>query len=71
MGLASPCGGGILFPMSNVTNLNHFRKAKARSDKRATADENAVKFGRTKAQKDLEKARAAKARRDLDGKSKS
>ena len=55
--------------MSKVTNLNQFRKAKARDDKRAKADENAVKFGRTKAQRDLEKARAAKARRDLDGKS--
>lgn len=55
--------------MTTVTNLNQFRKTKARQDKRASADENAVKFGRTKAQKDLEKARAEKARRDLDGKS--
>lgn len=55
--------------MAVVTNLNQFRKTKARKDKRASADENAVKFGRTKAQKDLEKARAEKARRDLDGKS--
>jgi len=56
--------------MSNVTNLNQFRKAKARDDKRAESDENAVKFGRTKAQKNLEKARRDKAKRDLDGKSK-
>jgi hypothetical protein len=55
--------------MSSVTNLNQFRKAKARQDKRAKAAETAVKFGRTKAQRDLEKARAAKAKRDLDGKS--
>ncbi|GGC03335.1 DUF4169 domain-containing protein [Marivita lacus] len=55
--------------MTTVTNLNQFRKTKARKDKRASADENAVKFGRTKAQKDLEKARAEKDRRDLDGKS--
>ena len=55
--------------MSNVTNLNQFRKTKARSDKRAKADENAVKFGRTKVQKDLEKAQAEKAKRELDGKS--
>lgn len=60
-----------LSPMSNVTNLNQFRKAKTRDDKRAKAEENAVKFGRTKAQRDLEKARAAKAKRDLDGKSKA
>ena len=57
--------------MSNVTNLNQFRKAKARDEKRAKADQNAVKFGRTKAQKDLERARTEKAKRDLDGKSKS
>lgn len=55
--------------MSTVSNLNQFRKTKARADKRAKADENAVKFGRTKAQKALEKAQAEKARRDLDGKS--
>ena len=60
--------GAYLAPMSNVTNLNRFRKAKARDDKRAEADGNAVKFGRSKAQKDLEKAQADKARRDLDGK---
>jgi hypothetical protein len=55
--------------MSSVTNLNQFRKTKARAEKRAKADENAVKFGRSKAQKDLEKARAEKAKRDLDGNS--
>lgn len=54
--------------MSNVTNLNKFRKQKARSEKQARADENAVKFGRTKTQKELERARAEKAQRDLDGK---
>jgi len=51
-----------------VVNLNKFRKAKAQADKKAKADENAVKFGRTKAQKSLEEARAEKAKRDLDGK---
>jgi hypothetical protein len=55
--------------MGTISNLNQFRKTKARADKRAKADENAVKFGRTKAQKALEKAQAEKARRDLDGKS--
>ncbi|WP_439524671.1 DUF4169 family protein [Marivita sp.] len=55
--------------MSKVTNLTQFRKARTRDEKRVRADENAVKFGRTKAQRDLEKARADKARRDLDGKS--
>lgn len=54
--------------MSNVTNLNKFRKQKARTAKKTRADENAVKFGRSRAQKSLEKARADKASRDLDGK---
>lgn len=52
--------------MSKVTNLNQIRKQKARADKRAEADANAAKFGRTKAQKALEQAQADKARRELD-----
>ena len=54
--------------MAEPVNLNRFRKDKARAEKKARADENAVKFGRTKAQKDLDRARAEKADRDLDGK---
>ncbi|MCI5094918.1 MAG: DUF4169 family protein [Rhodobacteraceae bacterium] len=53
--------------MSNVTNLNQFRKQKAKANKKREADRNAVKFGRTKAEKDLDKARASKAARTLDG----
>lgn len=53
--------------MSKITNLNRFRKAKARAEDRAQADENAAKHGRTKARKALEDARAEKAARDLDG----
>mgnify|MGYP000852413024 CR=1 FL=1 len=53
-------------PMSNVTNLNQFRKAKARSEKRAAGDANAAKFGRSKAQRQLEEAQAEKARAALD-----
>lgn len=53
--------------MSQVTNLNQFRKQKARAEKRAQGDANAAKFGRTKAERDLEAARKDKARRDLDG----
>ena len=40
--------------MVKPVNLNRFRKEKARAAKKARADENAVKFGRTKAQKDAE-----------------
>ncbi len=54
--------------MAKLVSLSAARKAKARADKRAKADENAVKFGRTKAEKELERARAEKAARDLDGK---
>ena len=35
----------------SVTNLNKARKARARKAASARADENAVRFGRTKAQK--------------------
>lgn len=51
-----------------VVNLNKFRKTKARADKKAQADENAVKFGRTKAEKSLDRAQNAKAQQVLDGK---
>lgn len=47
-------------------NLNRARKARARSDKARQADENAVKFGRTRAEKDRDDARAKAARRHLD-----
>ncbi|TQS72870.1 DUF4169 family protein [Rhodobacteraceae bacterium] len=42
--------------MNNVTNLNKFRKAKARDEKRAQAKTNAVKFGRSKSEKQTEKS---------------
>ena len=51
--------------MSTV-NLGKARKARERAEKKARADANAVKFGRTKAEKALDKARGEKAARDLD-----
>lgn len=54
--------------MSEPVNLNRFRKAAARAEDKARAAENVVKHGRTKAQKELEKARADKAARELSGK---
>ena len=51
----------------SVINLNKARKAKARDRKRAKADENAVKFGRSKAQKTSEQATAERLKRHLDG----
>ncbi len=56
--------------MADPVNLNRYRKDKARAERRAQADENAVRFGRSKAQKSLAKAQADKAARDLDGKRK-
>ncbi|WP_375690549.1 DUF4169 family protein [Pseudooceanicola sp. LIPI14-2-Ac024] len=50
-----------------VVNLNRARKQQDRVKKRAQADENAVKFGRTKAEKQADTARADKAARELDG----
>ena len=53
--------------MAEPVNLNRFRKQKERAAKKARADENAVKFGRSKAEKNLDRAQSDKARRDLDG----
>lgn len=53
--------------MAEIINLRAVRKAKDKADARAQADANAVKFGRRKADKALEAALLAKAKRDLDG----
>ncbi|NBD29617.1 MAG: DUF4169 family protein [Alphaproteobacteria bacterium] len=50
----------------SVVNLGKHRKTKARAEKKARADANVVKHGRTKAQKLLDTARDEKARRHLD-----
>ena len=42
--------------MAEIVNLNRFRKEKARADKKAQADENAAKFGRSKAEKTKDRA---------------
>jgi hypothetical protein len=52
--------------VSTPVNLNRVRKDKARAEAKARAAENAVKFGRTKAEKTLDKARADQAARALD-----
>ena len=53
--------------MSTPINLNKVRKDRARAEKKARADRNAVAFGRTKSEKETAQAREDKARRDLDG----
>ena len=52
--------------MSKVVNLNKVRKLEARKDAEQQAAENRVKFGRTKAQKQLDAAEAASAKAKLD-----
>jgi len=48
--------------MSTPINLNQFRKKKARAEKRAQADENALRHGRSKTDKALDKALADTSR---------
>ncbi len=51
---------------NNVVGLGKVRKARERNLRKAVADENAVKFGRTKAQKILESTQSEQARKMLD-----
>ncbi|MCH2163067.1 MAG: DUF4169 family protein [Marinovum sp.] len=48
-------------------NLNRFRKQKARAEKRARADANAAKFGRTKSERAAQDTESVKTKRYLDG----
>ncbi|MCX7299627.1 MAG: DUF4169 family protein [Rhodobacterales bacterium] len=50
----------------NVVNLSKARKTRDRAAEKARADANAVKHGRTKAQRLLETAQADQARKTLD-----
>jgi hypothetical protein len=52
--------------MADVVNLNRFRKRKARETAEREAEENRVRFGRTKAQKQRDAAEAEAAQRRLD-----
>ncbi|WP_103333300.1 DUF4169 family protein [Pseudotabrizicola formosa] len=53
--------------MGTVVNLRQRRKQKARDQQARLADENAVRFGLTRAERDRQKAEAEKAARDLSG----
>ena len=53
--------------MATPVNLNRYRKEKARAEKKARATENAVKFGRTKAEKSSDNAVTALDQKRLDG----
>ncbi|MDE1903052.1 MAG: DUF4169 family protein [Alphaproteobacteria bacterium] len=54
--------------MAEPVNLNRFRKAKRRADAQKQAAENRVAFGRTKAERDIERLKTEKATHALDQK---
>ena len=53
--------------MAEIVNLRQAKKQAARKAARSVADANAAMHGRTKAERDLDKTRAEKAARALDG----
>ena len=53
--------------MAQIVNLNAVRKARGRAARKVAADANAAAFGLTPAERALQTARAAKAKRELDG----
>ena len=52
--------------MSKIIGLARARKLRARAQKKNQTNENAVKFGRSKAEKMLEATQTTKARQMLD-----
>lgn len=52
--------------MAQPVNLNRVRKQRARDAKKARADENAARFGRSKAVRKAERLRTDRAARELD-----
>ena len=54
--------------MAEIINLNKARKARSKAARQAEASLNRAEFGRTRSEKDLARAKAAKAARDLDQK---
>ena len=54
-------------PMAEIINLQKVRKQRARADKAEQAEQNRIKFGRTKAERMLEETRAEKLAKLTDG----
>ena len=52
--------------MTEVINLRKFRKHKERGEKEAAAQVNRAAFGRTKSEKELNKAKLALEKKTLD-----
>ena len=53
--------------MTEIVNLRRFRKAKARSESAAVADENRVRNGRSAAERRAGDSEAARLKARLDG----
>jgi hypothetical protein len=53
--------------MAEIVKLGKLRKERERAQKKARADANAVAFGRTKAEKAADRARAEQARKHIEG----
>ena len=54
--------------MADVVNLNRFRKTRQKEEREKTAEENRVRFGRTKAEKLRDRQEAERRKAALDGK---
>lgn len=54
--------------MGDIVNLRRARKQKVRAEHSKSAEANRIKFGRTKAEKVLDKFETEVERRKLDGK---
>jgi len=53
--------------MAEIVNLRRVKKRREAAMKRAQADANAARFGRTRAERELEAARQEQARAVLEG----
>lgn len=53
--------------MADILSLSKARKAKARAEKDATAEQNRIKFGRTKAEKQTDAAAKSLAHKKHEG----
>ena len=54
--------------MAELINLNKARKAKQRDARKTQAQENRIKFGRSRSETAATRLEAARSARDLDGK---
>lgn len=54
--------------MAEIVNLNRFRKTREREEARQRAEENRVRFGQKKSEREKANGEASKAEKDLDGK---